>query len=275
MKNIIVPVDFSEKSIQALEVAIDIAKKHHSKITLLHCLELPTRYVTRGGDISQPPEALFFIKIAEQKMTDTASQVTKCGVDVNPVIESLPIIESIEKITEKEASDLIIMGSTGASGVKEVLMGSNAQKVVRYSNTSVLIIKDKVNISDVNDIVFACNMSFKYENAVRKALEFSNYINATLHLLYVNTPYAFRTTKEIEDRINNFKQKFPEYPSLRISVYDDFSIENGISNFAEDRDMDMICMQPTKKHPFYSLFSSSASEDIVNHSEKPILTIKL
>ena len=58
-------------------------------------------------------------------------------------------------------------------------------------------------------------------------------------------------------------------------MYSDFSIEEGIIHFTEDHQSDLICMFPTKQSALMHIFNGSISEDIVNHSEKPVLTIKL
>jgi uspA domain protein len=58
-------------------------------------------------------------------------------------------------------------------------------------------------------------------------------------------------------------------------MYSDFSIEEGIIHFTEDHQSDLICMFPAKQSALMHIFNGSISEDIVNHSEKPVLTIKL
>lgn len=273
MNNILVPVDFSEKSIQALDVAVQLAKANKAKITLLHCVELPVRYTTRSS--SELPEALFFIKTAQKKLAEVSEQVTSKSVSVIPVLETNSIADSVENLIEKGFIDLIVMGSTGATGAKEIFIGSNAEKVVRSASVPVLVIKDKTDIKTLKKIVFACDFSQKYENAFQKAVEFARMIAAKIDFVYINTPYAFRTSREIKEFMDEFASNHKEIRSHNTHWYNDYRIEDGIINFAEDHQSDLICMFPIRRSGIAHFFNGSISEDIVNHSDKPVLTIKL
>lgn len=273
MKKILVPVDFSEKSNQALEVAVQTAKKNNAVLYVLHCVELPVRYTTRST--SELPEALFFIKLAENNIHELVQRIANQGVNIVPVLETNNISDSVQEIVEKENIDLIIMGSTGATGAKEIFIGSNAEKVIRTAQIPVLVIKDELNVDSIQNIVFACDFSQKYDNALKKALDFANLFEAKINLVYVNTPYQFRSSRETQKMIDKFKTKHKNLNNHEIFIYNDFRIEDGLSNFSQDHNSDMICVFPQKKNFLTSMFNGSVSEDLVNHSDKPILSIKL
>ncbi len=273
MKKLLVPVDFSAKSDEALDVAVQLAKKNNAKIFLLHCVELPVRYVTRSS--SELPEALYFIKLAQQNITSYAEKLAQQGVSVVPLLETISIADSVENIIEREGIDFIVMGSTGASGAKEVFMGSNAEKVVRTSQVPVFIVKGKTDVSKIKKMVFACDFSQKYEKAFEKAVELARMLRAKIDFVYINTPYAFRTTPEINQLMDDFAHKHREMRSHNTHLYNDFRIEDGIFNFAKDHNADLICMFPARRSGIAHFFSGSVSEDIVNHSEKPVLTIRI
>lgn len=273
MEKLLVPVDFSAKSEEALDVAVQLAKKNNSKIYLLHCVELPVRYTTRST--SELPEALYFIKLAQQNIHETAEKLAHQGLSVVPILETISLADSVENIIKREGIDFVIMGSTGASGAKEVFIGSNAEKVVRSSQVPVLVIKAKTKIDQIKKIVFACDFSQKYENAFEKAVVLARLLRAKIDFVYINTPYAFRTTREIKQLMDDFAHKHREIRSHNIHTYDDFRIEEGIMNFAQDHDSDLICMFPVRRSGIAHFFNGSISEDIVNHSDKPVLTIKI
>lgn len=273
MKKLLVPIDFSEKSNEALDTAVQLAKKNNAKIYLLHCVELPVRYTTRSS--SELPEALYFIKMAQQNINKVAEKLAKEGVNIVPVLETISISDSVEGIVEREKIDVIVMGSTGASGAKEIFIGSNAEKVVRTSNVPVLVVKSKTEIEKLKKIVFACDFSQKYEKAFERAIDFAQMLQAKIDFVYINTPYAFRTSREIKQLMDDFGHKHPEIQAHNVSTYDDFRIEDGIINFSEDYQSDLICMFPVRKTGIAHFFNGSISEDIVNHSEKPVLTIKI
>ena len=141
MKNILVPTDFSEHSIYAVDVAVDLAKKNGATIFLLHCVELLQRFVTESTSVL--PEELFFMREASNNVKKLSLELQAKGVEVKTVVETSTLTNSVKTLLEKESIDFIVMGSTGATGSKELFLGSNAEKIVRTSSVPVLVIKDK------------------------------------------------------------------------------------------------------------------------------------
>jgi uspA domain protein len=273
MKNILVPTDFSEHSIYAVDVAVDLAKKNGATIFLLHCVELPRRFVTESTSVL--PEELFFMREASNNVKKLSLELQAKGVEVKTVVETSTLTNSVKTLLEKESIDFIVMGSTGATGSKELFLGSNAEKIVRTSSVPVLVIKDKTNINEVKKIVFACDFSQKYIDAFQKAISFAQVLGAKIDFVYINTPYHFNSSREIKVLIDSFSTEHKEILSHNIHMYSDLSIEEGIIHFAEDHQSDLICMFPARQSVLMHLFNGSISEDIVNHSQKPVLTIKL
>ena len=273
MKNILVPIDFSEHSNYAVEVAVDLAKKKAATIVLLHCVELPRRFITEST--SALPEELFFMKEASTNVKKISEEIESKGISVKTVVETTALTYAVKNLLEEQAIDFIVMGSTGATGSKELFLGSNAEKIVRTSSVPVLVIKDKTDISQVKKLIFACDFSQKYINAFKKAVDFANSLDAKIDFVYINTPYHFNSSREIKVLIDSFSKEHKEILAHNIHMYSDFSIEEGIIHFAEDHQSDLICMFPAKQSALMHIFNGSISEDIVNHSEKPVLTIKL
>jgi uspA domain protein len=275
MKNILVPVDFSEKSNQAVEVAVNLATKNNAKVFLLHCVELPTKYVLHST--TEFPEVSFFLDIAKKNIEELLTKITQSHPDISitPIVETYTITDAVKDLIEKELIDFIIMGSTGATGAKEIFLGSNAEKVVRYAQIPVLVIKNSLNINNLKRIVFACDFSQKYQNAIQKAIDFADFVGAKIDFVYINTPYQFRTTREIKKLMTDFANSHPQINSHSLHMYNDLRIEDGIINFSEDFSSDLICTFPIKQSNLAHFFNGSISEDIVNHSDKSVLTIKL
>ena len=94
--------------------------------------------------------------------------------------------------------------------------------------------------------------------------------------MYVNTPYQFLTTSEINARMKEFLSE--EHISMKkfdTYVYNDIRVETGILNFVKEHDVDLICMFPNGRKGIAHFFNGSISSDLVNHSDTPVLTIKL
>lgn len=278
IKKILVPTDFSEQAENALRVAADLAKKHHSEIYLLHMLELPMQLVdgASGGAKSDLPEALFFMKLAHQKFENMMNAPFLEGITVHETAEFDGAFEGIMDYAKKYEIDLVVMGSHGSSGLQGLFIGSNTEKVVRHSEIPVLVIKKKHEKFAVNRFVYALDFKAENHNAFRQAIAFAKANNQTLHTLYVNTPGDFRTTQEVEDTMQRFMDEEKEpLEDYTLNIYNDLSIESGILHFAETIDAGLIGIGTHGRKGLSHFLNSSLSGDLVNHAQRPVITFKI
>ena len=276
MKRILVPIDFSVEAEGAARVAARIAKKTGSEIYLLHMLELPVNTIdpTEMSTIISEPQAIYFMKLAHEKFEKFKKL---------PFFDGLKIIESVQfhyafrgiiKETEKYDVDLIVMGSQGASGLQEMFIGSNTEKVVRRSKVPVLVIKHGSDDFEVNKIVFASDFSKECKKTFQKVIDFTNLFGAELHLLYVNTIHNFNTTRAIDQKIDKFISGF-KINNFTKNIYNDISIENGILSFSREIDADLIALNTHGRSGLSQLFNGSIGQELTNHALRPVITFKI
>jgi nucleotide-binding universal stress UspA family protein len=170
------------------------------------------------------------------------------------------------------------MGSHGASGIKEVLVGSNTEKVVRHSDIPVLVIKHNPILFDFENGVFASDFSKDSVAAYLKAKTIFDTLGAKMHLVYVNSPDGnFRSSSEIDKRIADFLKKADgdlKYLSA-VNIVSGYTIENGILNFANVIGADIIAIATHGRKGLAHFFEGSISEDLANHSTLPVMTFKI
>src|SRR5690606_14348220 len=194
MKKILVPTDFSEQAEKALKVAAQLAKKNQGTIYLLHMLELPMELsdpAKRGGGM---PESIFFMKLANKRFKEVMSQPYLKGIKVIETVQFQQTFEGINEAAKKFKADLIVMGSHGASGFKEMFIGSNTEKVVRTSAIPVLVIKREHEKFIVKNFVFATDFTTEAKKPFLEAVKFVKKAGAKMHLVYINTANNFLTT---------------------------------------------------------------------------------
>lgn len=276
MKNILVPIDFSIQAKYAAKVATEIAKLTNSKIFLLHMLELPTGIVDPSsfGNSNNTPTTLLFLKRAHEKFEKFKKLPFFDGLEVEDSVQFHKAYDGIIDESKKQHVDLIIMGSRGTSGLEEMLVGSNTEKVVRNSDVPVLVIKQDVDHFKIENIVFASNFDQKSKVAFQKILNFASLFNARLHLLKINTIHNFETTLTSSDAIRNFINDF-NLGDYTLNIYNDVSVETGILNFANVIDADVILLNTSGRRGLAHLFTGSIGEDLTNHAKLPVITFKL
>lgn len=277
MKKIIVPIDFSEHSEYALKVAVLLAKKYSLTIYLLHMLDLQEFSISESAS-EHKEKGVFFLKLAEKKFKNFLTQDYLKDVNLVPIIKHYKVFSEVNNVAEEVNADLIIMGSHGATGLKEFFVGSNTEKVIRYANLPVLIVKNEIKDVSFNNIVIATDFSEESVPAFKNSLETLDFLQAKKHILYVNLPNEkFKTTPEMETMANNFLTKVDGNVDRLINV--NFvcakNIENGILNFANVSGADLIVTITHGRKGISHLFEGSISEDLSNHSALPIMTFKL
>lgn len=276
MKKILVPVDFSKPAENALRVAAELARKNKAELYVLHVVEMAeTLFGTEQFNINDE-QIIFFMKMAKKRFAKFLDK---------PYLEGLKVIDSVEvgsptmginEVVENENIDLLVMGSNGASGIDEILIGSNTEKVVRHSNVPVLVVKQEFENLDIKNIVFASNFEEENLHAFKHAKTFADSFDAKLHLLYVNLPgNQFYSSEEITQQIKKFLDKADMLDFDHIKIYNDYTIELGVINGAKALGADLIAMPTHGRKGLSHFFNGSIGEDVVNHSTLPVITFKI
>lgn len=274
MKRILVPTDFSKQAECALKVAAQFAIKHDAELYLLHLLELPHQSndpVIHGHDI---PEVMFFKRAVSQKMEDILAEEYLENVSVVEIIQIGQTFDGIMKTVSENGIDLIVMGSHGSSGVKEMFVGSNAEKVVRNSKVPVLVIKDDKGEFNIENFVFASDFAEEIKAPFEKVVNFVNDFGATLHLVIVNTPNNFKSTRVAQKIMDDFISQF-NVSDYKTHIYNDANVEAGILHIASDLNADVIGMCTHGRKGLAHFLNGSISESLVNHAKKPVITFKI
>ncbi|KAF2326876.1 universal stress protein [Flavobacterium daemonense] len=274
MKRILVPTDFSEHAEDALKVASQIAKKNDSEIIILHMLELPNQMndAILGG--TSIPETMLFMKKANEMLDEISSRPYLDGISVTEIVKMDKPIHGIKQVSQDYEVDLIIMGSHGSSGVEELLIGSNTEKVVRNSEIPVLVIKKDISNFKVDDIVFASDFSEETKAPFEKLLNFVKFFNSKIHLVTICTPNSFKPTHVVQKAMDEFVTHF-NIPNYSTHIYNDTNIEKGIINFSNSVNADIIGMCTHGRTGFAHFFNGSISEGLVNHAVRPVITVKI
>ncbi len=274
MKKILVPTDFSEEAENALKVAAQIARDYNAEIYLMHMLELPLHQVDALSSHSELPEAMFFMKLAHKRFENVMQEDYLNGITVHETVEFKKGFSNIKEICNDHSIDMIVMGSHGADGFKEMFIGSNTEKVVRNSHVPVLVIKNKHQNFQVDNFVFASDFNKDNRETYKQAAKLAESFDAKLHLLLVITASNFITTAQANERIKEFTRDY-NYKNNSINIYNDETVEEGILNFSKSINADLIGISTHGRQGIAHFFNGSISEDLVNHANRPVITFKI
>jgi nucleotide-binding universal stress UspA family protein len=279
MKKILVPTDFSKPAQWAMEVATGIAKKAKGQIILMHILEQPTSgsFNVEGqitDDESSWEDKIFTAKLIERSKTqleEVAKYAEDAGVFVKCELRMGNPFHGIRTVIAEHKVDLVVMGTSGRSKFEEMLVGSNTEKVVRHSKCPVLTVHQKPDGKDFANIVYASSLN-EHEKAFAQVVKNAQEMyKAKVHLVRINTPMNFQPDHEVKRVMKDFASKL-NLQDYTMNVFNDRSEEEGILRFAASVNADLIAMATHGRTGFAHVLAGSIAEEVVNHSNRPVLT---
>lgn len=280
MERILVPYDFSDVAKSALHLATEIAEQtKNSTITIVHVIEHPTPETLKTMGVSDldPMEELYInklFKIVEEKLEMVIADSIYADVDLKyKIVIGQPFKEISDMITT-ERVQLVVMGTSGSDGLEEFLVGSNAERMVRFSKCPVITVQEESHVSDIDNIVYASNFTDVPPAFVFKLKELQKAFDAHLKIVKINTPASFTTTRHDKEQIENFISEF-DLKNCSYEIYNHTNEEDGIVAYAQDVNADMIAIGTKQRRAIGHFFSGSIAEDVVNHAKMPVWTFGL
>ena len=277
MKKILVPMDFSGEAINAMEVAVSLARKSGAKILLPHIIEIPGHFYHATGKFRGTEAEELYVKELMSHFNERLKEL-KEDRNYNDVIMEHQIeigstSPSLVKMVEHSKADLVVMGSRGMEELEELFLGSTSQRMIRYANCPVLTIKNYVDIDSIRDVVFAtdCESTPLYVTSEIQLL--TKFLGAKLHILRVITKADWKTNREVEGQINSFAE-LHNITDYQPQVYYDESVLEGIVHYSEDKETDMIAVMTHGKTGLAHLIRGSIAEKLVGHSDLPVWTCR-
>ncbi len=235
----LVPLDFTERSEQALHYTAEIVKKYDGLIRLLHVVD------ERNGFND---DKLLAIK---QKTTEYAREKQDAlNITVIPNMVMGNIFVSIGEAAKKLGAHLIIMGTHGIQGI-QFIIGSFAARVILGSPVPVLITNGKKHFSGFKNIVLPFDMSVDMQHLVSKTIEMGKLYNSTVHLFLKNENKGLWKRKNIELKARNILKKIRKagLTCQLISLENkDQSYIDSVIDYADSIDADMIMITARSRH---------------------------
>lgn len=267
MKKILVPTDFSVCADNAVQVALEIAGKFQAEIIFQHLVnDLSGSAHTLQGTAEQHESAH-----AKAMLDALVHKAESTGLLARPLLVLNKGNDQIENYIEPLQIDLVVMGSHGTTGIREKILGSQTQRVVRHSSVPVLVIKHKPERKGFKNILFATTFHENPEKAIEPVVKLASAYSGKVHLLYVGLEKDTQTKAEVEEKMHRLGQQFPRATFTRnfITTNDP---EWGIQYVTKDVVPDAIALTTQLKVNKF-IFSHSLAEDLVKHENLPVLVI--
>ncbi len=274
MKKILFPTDFSKTANNAFIYALKMAKFIEAELIVLHVYELPiVSYEGYSSYISEVYETIELSKFENFK--DYIPELRKIAeenqleeVKMSHVMEEGDLILTIKKLVKTEKISLIIMGTKGASGLKEVFVGTNAGALIKKVPITTLIVPAKAKFEPIKTIGFTTRFRSKDRTALKQVLDFAKMMDAKVKCLYVKT----FDSEVKESSINKWRDDFKKDP-VKFFVIPNEDVKQTIFDFMTSQNIDMMAMLTYKRHFLEGLFDQSLTKKLSYHSEIPLFAL--
>jgi len=275
MRKILVPTDFSEPGINAFTFALDIAERSGGTLDLLHIISLPVLHDSPLMPVEGLRKSLVddLKEVARQKLEKMIKNFNASNIPIKcSVVVSNNIHDTILQTIIQQGAELVVMGTKGVSGIREMFFGSNTEKIVRTSPVPVLAVKKHKRGSAIRNIVFPNTLDVEgHEQLVMKVKALQNFFQAHLHIIWINTPALHQSESKARLQLTNFAKRYM-LTNYSVNVFSYSDEETGILEFTKQINGDMIAMGTHGRSGIAHLLSGSIAEDVVNHVAFPVWT---
>lgn len=279
MKKILVPTDFSKNAMKAVLYAAEIAKRCNATIYLLHILEAVTGRIHQPFDLHERLEEEI-VSDRENELVTLHKSIAISYPDVKiheAVIKGI-ITNSIAEFAGYNEIDLIVMGTKGVTGLRELLMGSVATATIDSTKIPVLAIPDEYEMEEPDGILFATNNFEENQQLLNKIVDLARLFSAVIHVVvFIDTDSAdavdyMNYTRKLSQYVEFLQKAYPGV-SFKSELIDGTEFEKTIEKYHDKNGADIIAMITYRKGFWERFFRQSVTKKMVSHTKIPLLAI--
>lgn len=266
IKKILVPVDFSETSKAAVLQGAEMARLLNAEMNLLHIND--EKHVNHNGAAAQAS--------AGTEMENFKKDIlTKYGISAESFIMPGNVVDQIIDFSRKRGIDQIVMGTHGASGYREMFIGSNAQRVVTLSEIPVLTMLDCINESQFKNILIPIDNSIHSREKVNITMEIAKLFNSKIHILGLVDSDATIDHNKMMIKLESV-EKHVKHDKLSYvtSIEHGHNIAKTAINYSNVNKCDLISINTGHESKITGISLGPFAQQIVNHSTIPVLSVK-
>jgi nucleotide-binding universal stress UspA family protein len=269
MKTIVVPTDFSEVAEKALLLAKSIAQKTKATIHLANFYSIPLGSYAYP-DISVPGEIIEGIrKASEEGIEKMAQELATEGFTVEHTVAMGMAPDEIVDLADKVDADLIVMGTTGAEGLMNKIIGSNAERVMQLTKRPIILVPKDCTFDGIYNIVYLDELKEDDTSILSKLFSFSEEIGVHhVKLLNINTGFFFQPVNE--HLLIQLDRAF-DLEKIKLDTVDAADVKEGIDKYLENEMIDLVVMSTHKKTLVERIFSKSNTNTMALYSKVPLM----
>jgi len=272
---ILIPFDFAEQSLIALDQSYNIARMVNAEINILHVI---TENNALWGLFSKNEQDDLVEKL-KVKLTDFAGLIEKkSGVKVKPIVEKGKLVDTILNTAEKLNVKFLIIGAASYYDIKQKVIGSNSLRIIRESKCPVITIKGKHHNEGCRNIVLPLDLTKETREKVTYAIYFAKYYKSIIHIVTMNTTsdvYIMNRKKLQLKQVYNFikSQGVECSQNFIITNSGNSSMCTALLEFSHKVDADLVIIMTQQETEIIKYFVGSLAKEIIHNFDIPVMSI--
>jgi nucleotide-binding universal stress UspA family protein len=272
MRTLLVPTDFSSLSKAGLSYAIALAKKIDARITVLTVITEVTADRQEVVNLKKYQDNMIATARSDGKLLLDEFKAEAGKVDISfEAIAGYPVVDVVEKFAVEKKVSLIVMSSKGATGLKKIVMGSNAAAVIDNSSIPVMVVPGEASTKALRKVVYASDAQ-DFEKEVKIAASFAELFGASMEVAHVVPEEGAR--KDPSEITAQKLKTIASYPKIHLHVLYDKDVSRGLLTFIKNQREDFTLITFTHRLSFNEkLFGKSVTQQLAYHNSVPLVVV--
>ncbi len=282
---VLIPVDFSNYSIKAAEVAIEIAQKFDAKLVFYHVIPKPDIFSIPYSDVMPFDVGLYQHLIEKERMADEGFEkfMSQLMADIGETVWNSLKVEQIVKMGEAEDDilsyteihppRLIVMGTKGPSTDKGQFIGTTTAGIIYKARVPVLVVPEESTLKDISSlkkVVYATNFDAKDYVSIEKLLGLLKPFETELICLHIGKHDAQKMDlAQLKAMNDSLKEKF-EDTSFNCKMVEGIDVLAELEHYIEENNIDVLALTTHKRNMITRIFNPSIAKKMVFHLKTPL-----
>jgi nucleotide-binding universal stress UspA family protein len=274
--HLLVPTDFSLCADNAVQYALSLAEKTKAKVSFLHAYHVPM--MTDMNGLVYPTGSMLdtLIEESEVKLKElvTRSQKKYPQLKLEALHQEGFLTDVVRETCESKKIDLIVIGTQGASGWEEIVLGSNAALVMESTSCPILVVPQKALYKDFQKILFASDFEFEDLEALTRLQQLAALFEAKLQVVHVSKDPA--SEEDMLDWLQELSQERFSVKGITFkNIEENESTMHTLHDYLLTEGIDLVAMDSTNKSFFKKIFQGSMTEKMAYHTHIPFMAFHI
>ena len=279
-EKILVPVDFTDKTNKALQVARGIALKTGAEINLIHVVKAALAVymdelgVYKSKAMSGQKFLEEIIEKNERKMEKYINKLSMEGVKISYKLKIDSTPDKIAELVAEEGFDLTVVGNYEHQRFDEFLKRTHPERIAKLAMNPVITVNKEIDSFTPKRIMVPTNLEDNCMQRMEGLLNFAQKFDAELQFVFVNTPASFFTSPQIRKKSRLWFEQHG-LTGHEVKVFNTKQLQKGLLNAADFFQSDMIALFSKHSETLKNLIKGNITEYLITRSDIPVMTFNL